>query len=186
MASGKLIVITGPSASGKTTIAVDLLASDPKLVRLVTCTTRAPRPNEKDGIDYNFLDRTAFEQGIKSGEFFEWADVYGDFYGSRKRDVDEKIAAGRSVVVVLDAKGASTIKQTMPQAIVIFVKAPIEELKRRLMQRIGFTSSDVAKRVAKLESELQLSTAADYVVENHDGHFAEALISIRDYLKNLK
>jgi guanylate kinase len=184
MKNGKLIVLTGPSASGKTTLAADLIQSDRKFTRLVTCTTRGMRPEETQDIDYHFLDRDTFEAGVKAGAFFEWANVYGDHYGSRKADVEATIATGKCAVAVMDAQGASTVKQMMPDAIVIFVRAPIEDMKRRLMKRPGFTQNDIAKRVKELEHELTFSGSADLVVENKDGGLGEAMLGIQQFLRS--
>lgn len=182
MPTGRLIVLTGPSASGKTALATELLGFGAPYARLVTCTTRPPRPGETDGLDYHFLSRENFEAGTKRGDFFEWANVYGDYYGSRKSDVEKMIRDGKHAVVVMDAQGASTIRNAMPNAIILFIKTPLADLRSRMMQRAGFDKTQLETRLKELERESQLSGMADAVIENKNGHLAEAVLAMREFL----
>ena len=105
-----LILISAPSGAGKTTLVNLLLEAQPQMTRAITCTTREPRPGEKDGVDYHFLDATDFLKRLHAGNFIEHATVYGNSYGILKRDLLDKIRAGRDVLLNVDVQGAATIR----------------------------------------------------------------------------
>src|SRR5947207_1682072 len=106
-----LVLISAPSGGGKTTICRELLAARPEMARAVTCTTRPPRPGERDGVDYYFLDATSFLKRVQAGNFLEHATVYGNSYGTLKSEVLDKLRKGKDVLLNVDVQGASTIRE---------------------------------------------------------------------------
>lgn len=179
--TGRFIVLTGISGSGKSTIA-HVLLRDPNLARLVTCTTREPRPGEKHGVDYFFLSRAEFERELANGAFFEHADVYGNLYGSRLADLKALQAQGKNVLAVLDIQGARTLHERMPDAKIIFVTAPAHDIERRFRERKGQTEEKTRERMAAIQGELAHARIADLIIENEDGRLEETVAKIRSFL----
>ena len=135
-APGRLFVLSAPSGSGKSTVKSLLLARRPELVYSVSFTTRTPRPGEVDGRDYNFVTEDRFREMIGSGDFLEWAEVFGRFYGTGRAWVSDHLGAGRSVLADLDVKGGASVRALMPEAVLIFMTPPsARELRRRLSGR---------------------------------------------------
>jgi len=156
-----LIIISAPSGAGKTTLTQGLLRSNPDLVRIVTCTTRAPRPGEVHGKDYYFLSDEQFQEKIKAGEFLEYAIVYGKFYGTLKQEIISKLLKGMDIILSVDVQGVASIQRyaeddnLLKRALVtIFLTPPtLAELDRRLAIR-GTDSLEERQRrlnVAKIE-----------------------------------
>lgn len=172
---GKFIVIVGPSASGKTKLVTELLKKIPGSARLITTTTRERRPGEKD--DYFFISRPEFEKGIAGDTFFEYADVYGNYYGSSRTVLEEFLAKYKYVFAIIDVQGAKTLKTKIKDAVIIFVNpGSTEEINRRLTSERAETSKDeLQKRMETVKAELALAPTFDYVVENREGHFEEAV-----------
>ncbi len=152
----------------------------PNLKRVVTYTTRPPRPGEEAGRDYHFISREEFERLREQGAFLEWAEVYGNFYGSPKHEVERLLAQGHDVVLVVDVQGALAVKQQRPDAILIFLKPPsLEELKRRLETRGTDAPEVIARRLAKAEWEMQQAHHFDHIVLNDELENAvEALMQL--------
>src|SRR5512139_1377747 len=126
--TGRLIVVAGPSGSGKTTIAQALLARNPSLEFSVSATTRRRRPAEEDGKDYFFLSQEEFMRRVGAGEFVEWEEVFGNFYGTLRAEVERGLRAGRQVLFDVDVKGALSIKRHFPQALLLFILPPSREV----------------------------------------------------------
>jgi guanylate kinase len=165
---GKIFVVTGTSGSGKTTLAEKIL-KDSKLniSKIVTCTTRPPRGREQNGVHYNFLSRNEFEQKIFENKFFEYAEVYGNYYGSLKIEVNKLIESGKNVLFVVDVQGAETLKKNYSEIITIFIKTPsISELKIRLEKRAEDSIERINERIAIAEQEEKKSILFDYVIIN--------------------
>ena len=164
---GKLFVFSGTSGSGKTTIAEALLKQLPMFQRVVTCTTRAPREGEKDGMDYHFISREKFDDYVRRDMLLEHAEVYGNYYGSLKREAEAILASGKSVLLVIDVQGAMTIKKKFPEAILVFIKAPsLEVAKQRLLKRAKDAPSVVEERMLTAQLEMRFEPEFNYSVIN--------------------
>jgi len=169
---GLIFVFSGPSGSGKTTLCNALLDTVPRAKRLVTCTSRPPRPGEQDGVDYRFLSPAQFDAALAAGEFFEHALVHGNHYGSRRRDVIMLIDQRQDVVFNVDVQGAATIRKTAAaepllagRLVTIFVvPPPVEELRRRLQGRSQDASDEIEKRLRAAAEEITRWKEFDYVL----------------------
>ena len=169
MASGKLIVLTGPSGVGKGTLVRALLARHPDLYLSISATTRCPRSGEVDGKDYYFLTRANFEKMIQQNELLEWAEYAGNYYGTPRAKVEEKVNQGNTVLLEIEVIGATAIKQTFPDALRIFILPPsLDVLESRLRGR-GTDSEDVIeRRLDRAKEEIAVSSDFDYCVVNDD------------------
>lgn len=168
---GKLIIFSAPSGSGKTTIVKNLLHKDFNMEFSISATTRAPRGEEKHGVDYYFLSPEEFRNKIKAGELLEWEEVYKDkYYGTLKSEVERITNKGSNVVFDVDVIGGLNIKKMYGnRAIAIFVKAPsIEALKTRLNIRGTDSEEVIQQRLDKAEKELSYADGFDHIVINEE------------------
>ncbi|MDC1162550.1 guanylate kinase [Tenacibaculum sp.] len=169
---GKLFVFSAPSGSGKTTIVRHLLAQKRfGLEFSISATSREPRSNEKDGVDYYYISLDEFKQKIKSEEFLEWEEVYRDnFYGTLKTEVERIWAKGKHVIFDIDVVGGLRIKEKFPeQTLAVFVKPPdINELIRRLKLRGEESEDKINMRIAKASVELATAPQFDKIIKNYD------------------
>ena len=167
MTTGNLFILTAPSGAGKTTLVHRLLERDAGIEKSISTTTRAPRPGETDDKDYHFVDVDRFARMRDAGEFLEWAEVHGNFYGTSKKWLESRIAAGRDVLLEIDWQGASQVRARFPAAVGIFILPPsVEELERRLTAR-GQDSKDVIhRRVLGARDEMRHVGEFDYVIIN--------------------
>jgi guanylate kinase len=166
----KLVIISAPSGSGKTTIVKHLLDNGLNLSFSVSATTRSVRGNEKDGVDYFFLSVPEFRKRIENSEFVEWEEVYKDlFYGTLKCELERIWAEGKNVLFDVDVEGGITLKKKFgTDAIAIFVMPPsVAELENRLVKRGTDTPEKIRVRVEKAEDELRLANQFDTVIVNH-------------------
>ena len=168
--NGLLLAIAGPSGIGKTTICHQLLESDDRYVFSVSCTTRARRENETDGVDYHFITREEFQRFIHEGKLAEWQEVLGNLYGTLKSAIQEALDHGRVLLLDIEVKGTLNIKAIYPQdTITVFLQPPSEaELKRRLKSRGTECEKSIKIRSARVEEELELGKKFDYQVTNDD------------------
>lgn len=189
MTTGKLIVFSAPSGSGKTTIVQHLLAQEElKLDFSISATSRSPRPEEVEGKDYYFLSLEDFKKKIKNDEFLEWEEVYRDnFYGTLKSEIDRIWGSGKHVIFDIDVVGGLDIKHIYPEkTLAVFVKPPsIEELKIRLKKRKTESEDKINMRVAKASIELATAPQFDHVIENVDLETAlkEAYNLVSEFIK---
>jgi guanylate kinase len=164
-----LIVISGPSGSGKDTVVQRMKERGLEFHFVVTATTRAPRPGEVHGQDYWFVSRTEFDRMIAQGELIEYAVVYGDYKGVPKAQVQEALASGRDVVLRLDVQGAETVRKLVPEALLIFILTDSEEdLVRRLQQRQTETPEELAVRINTARNEFERAEIFDFLIVNHE------------------
>ena len=173
MEKGKMLIVSAPSGSGKSTIVNWLMQEHPelKLSFSISCTSRAPRGTEQDGVEYFFLTPEEFRQRIENNEFLEYEEVYeGRFYGTQKAQVEHQLKAGQNVVFDVDVKGGINIKRYYGhQAMSLFIQPPsIEELRRRLEGRGTDTPEAIESRLSKASYELTYAPQFDHVVVNDD------------------
>lgn len=167
---GLLLVMSSPSGAGKTTLSRKLLAADRNITMSVSVTTRAPRPGEIDGKDYHFIAKEAFARLRDNGDLLEWAEVFGNYYGTPKKPVDEALAQGRDVLFDIDWQGTQQLAQAMEDDLVrIFILPPsAEELRERLIRRAQDSAATMAKRMAEASREISHWPEYDYVIVNDD------------------
>lgn len=183
---GKLVVVSAPSGSGKTTIAREIMRLNPSLTFSVSATTRAKRSDEVDGWDYFFLTKEEFTRRVAAGEFVEWEEIYGDYYGTLKSEVERALTTGRHLMFDVDVNGGLSIKREYPQALIIFIKLPsVEALRQRLANRRTEDEPTIAKRMERVPMELEKGNLFDYQVVNDELPRAvdEAQKIVQQYLK---
>ncbi|QRK05372.1 guanylate kinase [Archangium violaceum] len=167
---GILLVLSAPSGTGKTTLARRLLGELPDALFSISVTTRKPRGREQDGVDYHFVDVASFQERIERGEFVEWAEVYGHFYGSSQAVVDEARARKGVALFDIDVQGGLAIKRKHPDTVLVFVVPPaMEELERRLRERGTDAEDTIRRRMLAARSEIERGVASyDYIIVNDD------------------
>lgn len=167
MKKGLLIVVSGPSGAGKGTICKGLLEKNSNINLSVSATTRAPRTGEVEGVNYYFLEKDIFKQMIAENEFLEYAEVYGNYYGTPKAKVMEKLNAGEDVLLEIDIQGALKVKEIYPDGVFIFILPPsMEELKNRLEGRGTETKEAMLRRTESAYHEIEYVFKYDYAVLN--------------------
>ena len=175
---GTVYIVSAPSGGGKTTLMETLLSSTPRLKRVVTHTTRPAREGEVDGVDYHFVTIEQFKALVAEDGFLEYAEVFGNYYGTSKKEVDEKRQDGSDIVLVIDWQGAEQVKSKMPDAVGIFIIPPsIDALRTRLIHRNLDSEEIVNQRMADAVNQIQHYPKFDYLVVNDD--FDIALMHLR-------
>ncbi|HEY8635603.1 MAG TPA: guanylate kinase [Candidatus Dormibacteraeota bacterium] len=166
---GLLVVMSGPSGVGKDTIIERLLALDPKLTYSVSCTTRAPRPGEVDGVHYMFVSREKFEDLVKEDYFLEHASYNGNLYGTPANAVEAARASGQDILLKIEVQGAQLVRKRVNDGIFIFIAPPnTEELARRQSGRSSENQQDITERLRIAEKEMTYARDYDHVVVNDD------------------
>jgi guanylate kinase len=164
---GSIFIISAPSGSGKSTLVRRLIASQPDLAFLVSHTTRPRRAGEKEGREYFFVTRKRFQRMLAAGDFLEWAEVFGQLYGTSKGQLDKALAAGRDILLDIDVQGHQQVKKRLPEALSIFVMPPsFQELKRRLMHRHSDSPQVIERRLTAARQEISHWPEYDYLVVN--------------------
>jgi len=168
MVRGRLIVVSAPSGSGKTTIAKKIIEKFPFVKFSVSATTRPKRDGEVDGKDYFFVTREEFEKKIQNGELLEWEEIYGNYYGTLKSVVEDALKNGDVLLFDVDVNGAISIKRKFPDdSVLIFIKPPnMETLKERLRRRRTESEEQLKKRLERVPMELEKAIYFDYIFVN--------------------
>lgn len=161
-----LFVISAPSGAGKTTIIKELLKSMPQLAFSVSATTRKRRENETDGKDYHFINMEEFSKKISNEEFAEYEEVHGNYYGTLKSEIEKFINGSKHLVFDVDVKGALSIKKLYPEAILVFIDVPVDELMMRLKNRNTESDAEIEKRASRIMLEIGMKNKFDHIVDN--------------------
>jgi guanylate kinase len=173
----RLVVLSAPSWSGKTTIARRLEASRDDVEFSVSATTRTPRENEKNGVDYYFFAREEFERRRAAGAFVEWSEHFGALYGTLNDEVDRILGAGRHVLLDIDVRGAAQVRNARTDVVAVFVLPPsVEVLLERLMRRRTESAEQLRRRLERADRELAEAGSFDHVVVNDDLDAAVAAV----------
>ena len=187
---GALFVVTGPSGSGKTTLVRQALDGTPGLTFSVSATTRPIRVGEQDGVDYHFLDRPSFMSKVEAGEFLEWAEVYGNCYGTLKAPIDESQNKGQSILLDIDTQGAQQVRATgIPHTSIFILPPSTDELERRLASRATDSADVINRRMEEAHLQLNDCGAFDYLVVNDElpsAHDQFQAIIISELLKTCR
>jgi guanylate kinase len=166
---GKIIIISGPSGSGKGTIKKSIIEEFSSLEELVTTTTRKLRDEDTLGKTYNFVSKKEFENWIKNDELVEYDFHFGNYYGSRTKDVKKVLDGGKDILIEVDVKGAMTFKEKFVDAKLIFIEPPtIKELEKRIIKRDNPSQIDLKKRLTRVEEELKYTRKFDFIIVNDD------------------
>ena len=176
---GNLFVISAPSGSGKTTLVRRLLDTLDDVCFSVSFTTRPVRGSERDGVDYHFVPEDVFRAKIEGGEFLEWAEVYGKWYGDPRSQIRDSLQNGNDVILKVDVQGAATVRALAPGVVsILIVPKSLAELRQRLIGRMTESSPEIELRLRTAAQELEQVREFDYCVINEDGHLDRAIRSI--------
>ncbi len=185
---GLMLVISSPSGAGKTSLSRRLVADHADLELSVSCTTRGPRPGEKDGREYHFVDRAAFDRDVEQNRFLEWAEVHEHRYGSPAAPVMQALSEGRDVLFDIDWQGARQIAASAASDVVrVFILPPtMADLKRRLNARAQDAADVIERRLGRSKGEIEKWTDYDYVIVNEDFDLAYAELAHIYHAERLK
>ena len=188
MPKGTLFALSGPSGAGKGTLRKILFEKVPDLHYSISWTTRTPRKKEVPDKDYVFVEDEVFRELVEQGGFLEWAFVHGHYYGTPKKEVERKLLEGKDMVLEIDVQGASSIKKSYPEAVLIFIMPPSrEELLERLSKRESETSQEISLRIHNAEQEIAHSGEYDYCIVNKEvDKAAEELVALVSSLRKQK
>jgi len=164
-----LFVISGPSGAGKTSIIRELFKNIPGLAFSVSATTRKQREGETQGKDYYFLTLQEFKDKMDRGEFVEYEEVFGNYYGTLKSEVEKYLNGSKHLIFDIDVNGALSIKKIYPEAVTVFIDVPVEELIKRLKSRNTESAEEIEKRASRIKLEIDKKPKFDQVVDNTDG-----------------
>jgi guanylate kinase len=180
--TGILFIVSGPSGAGKSALAACVIESLPGLRFSISYTTRAPRGQERDGVEYRFVSRAEFDDLITAGELLEWAEVYGNLYGTSKRCIDEILATGDDVLLDVDVQGARSIREKRPEAVSIFILPPsYQTLRGRLEARKLDKDYVIENRLRIARSEIKSYVNYDYLIIN--GDLAQSISELKSIIQ---
>ena len=166
-ANGNLFVVVAPSGAGKTTLVTELLKREPNIKLSMSYTTRKPREGEVDGVDYHFVAREKFEKMIEAGEFLEYANVYGNYYGTSKRWIEAELSGDHDVLLEIDWQGAKQLRLLFPHMVGIFILPPsLAELRKRLVSRGKDSREAIERRMASAREEISHVLEFEYIIVN--------------------
>ncbi len=175
---GCCFIVSAPSGTGKTTVVDELVKKNPnKIVRVITCTTRAPRGSEVNGIDYRFMSVDEFQNKVNTGSFLESQEIYDNRYGTLKSDVDEQINQGKHAFLVIDVQGAASLMGVVKATTIFLMPPSFEELEKRIRTRKQDDEKAINIRLSKAKNEMQQVKKYEYVVENDKVDKAVAMIT---------
>lgn len=181
---GKLVIVTGPSGAGKDSVINTVKELGLAFGQVITTSTRPMRSTEHEGDPYFFISKEDFERRVKANELIEWAEVYGNLYGSTKAELERKLHANEIVIVKVDPQGARSYKAIKPEAITIFIMPPsYEYLEKRLINRETDTPAVIKQRLATAQRELENLLDWDYLVVNEEGKLTEAAEEVIQIIK---
>lgn len=176
--SGSMLLVVAPSGAGKSSLVNALLETDPSLQLSISCTTRQPRPGEEHGREYHFLSQDEFIKRRDQGDFLEWAEVHGNFYGTSRSWLEERMKEGKDVILEIDWQGARQIQNLIPEALWIFILPPsLHALEERLRKRGQDDETTIQRRISAAQTELSHISEANYLVIND--LFDAALFELR-------
>ncbi|BDW11569.1 guanylate kinase [Polynucleobacter sp. SHI8] len=179
--SGSMILVVAPSGAGKSSLVSALLTTDPTLSLSVSFTTRSPRPGEVEGVNYHFISENDFLSRKEQGDFLEWAYVHGNYYGTSRSWIMEKMEQGQDVILEIDWQGAQQIQKIVPQAIWVFILPPsLNTLQERLRNRGQDDEATIQRRIQAAHDELSHLSEANYLVVND--LFQAALFELRQII----
>lgn len=165
----KLFVVSGSSGVGKGTVLKGFLAKNPNFMLSISCTTRAPRNGEVDGVNYFFMTKADFKDCIENDKFLEWAEFAGNFYGTKKKFINQCLEEGKDIILEIDTQGALQVKKQMPESVLIFICPPsLEDLEKRLRGRHTEDEATIQKRLDAVKEEIARAESFDYKVVNDD------------------
>jgi guanylate kinase len=179
---GSLFIVCAPSGAGKTTLVDALLKGDADIRLSISFTTRAPRPGERDGVDYHFVTNARFESMIAAGDFLEHAEVHGNYYGTSRRWIEQEIAGDHDVLLEIDWQGAAQVRRIFPGLVGMFILPPsIAELRKRLQGRGKDAPETIERRIAGAREEISHVLEFEYIIVND--RFEQALEDIRSVVR---
>ncbi len=178
------IVISGPSGVGKDALLERMAKAEFDHHFTITATTREPRPGEREGINHYFVSREQFLKMVDSGELLEWAQVYGNYYGVPKEQVQRALAAGKHALIRVDVQGAKRLRAILPEAVFVFISPPSESsLRTRLEERGVNSAGEMKRRLNAARREIREAPLFDYVVANKDGKLDQAVDEVRNIIR---
>lgn len=165
----KLFVISGSSGVGKGTVLKGFLDKNPNFMLSISCTTRAPRKGETEGVNYFFISKEEFQNCIDNGKFLEWAEFAGNRYGTKRKYIKQCLEEGKDIILEIETQGALQVKKQMPEAVLIFICPPsLETLENRLRGRHTEDEATIQKRLNEVKTEIERAANFDYKVVNDD------------------
>lgn len=183
---GKLVIISSPSGGGKDSVINELLKTMPNSARLITTTSREPRPGNKDGVDYYFISREEFESKIKKGEMVEYNDYAGNYYGIEKKNLIFALANNDWVFTQIEVNGKQHLdEQNISNISIFLLPEDLEILAERIRRRGGVNEEKIQERLQIAQNEMNKSVIYDYRIVNEDGKFEETVAKIREILQTI-